>query len=162
MSSSKKPKDECSSVLPDHYNSIDELPIWNWNQIQTKSDFRYLLHDRKEELTDDHTTQLQGIWHAMQDDFFQRFGMNRRYMDILRKRVEIQRMRNRIWLEGKLHLNNFVHLKEKELEKMLSDDKVLSYDDTIVLLERSLRMQIDDKVMPTSRYYAHLGRLKAA
>jgi hypothetical protein len=62
------------------YDSIDVLPVWNWNQIHETGNLKHLMIDGKQ----DTPPGLQKLWLKLNQQYMDEFGISSKYRDYLR------------------------------------------------------------------------------
>lgn len=133
------------------YNSIDELPIWNWWRIHETGDLCYLYTS-----TSGNPEKVIDLWNALYNDYLKRYGLNESFLNYLDKKKRIALMKVDCIVNNKPHLQTFIEIEEKELK----DDYKHEQSDNnkvVVLLEKHLGFSLDVKTLPVAKYYTYLN-----
>ena len=100
-----KRKNSTYNLSKDTYQSIEFMPIWNWNKIMETRDLKYLF------LTGEGVVnkKLGDLWDKLQDEYIKIFGLDEKFL----KRLKL--------LKEKARLNyEFVETKNRFLNTLLS------------------------------------------
>ena len=138
--------------LPDHYESIDELPIYNWFKVHETSSFEYLLYVRKK-LERWEVRRLNELWMVLYKQYIERFGYSEQFIEVMSKKREIALLKVDYITSGDKSLKVFIQIAEKELEEMNGAD--VDFYESKSMLEKSLGFYIDIHKMTVAEYYSH-------
>ena len=100
-----KRKNSTYNLSESTYQSIEDMPIWNWNKIMETRDLKYLF------LTGEGVVnkKLGDLWDKLQDEYIKIFGLDEKFL----KRLKL--------LKEKARLNyEFVETKNRFLNTLLS------------------------------------------
>ena len=131
-----------------HYQSIDEIPLFNWQRC-LNGELKYVHLELKEE------TDNQESFNKLYDEFLQKRGVNKeykKYLDILKKKALLQ-------CEFLITKDNF-KLTQIEIEdaKIVSLQKTsesgLSIEKTLIYLGKWLGYRLDWKVITVTEFYS--------
>jgi len=131
-----------------HYQSIDEIPLFNWQKC-LNGELKYVHLEFKEE------TDNQEAFNKLYDEFLQKRGVNKeyqKYLDILKKKALLQ-------CEFLITKDNF-KLTQIEIEdaKIVSLQKTsesgLSIEKTLIYLGKWLGYRLDWKVITVMEFYS--------
>jgi hypothetical protein len=133
-----------------HYQSIEEVPLFNWQKC-LEGDVKYVNLETKED------SGNQEAFNKLYDSFLQKRGVNKeykKYLDILKKKAMLQ-------CEFLITKDNF-KLTQIEIEdaKIVSLQKTseegLSIDKTLIYLGKWLGYRLDWKIISVSEFYSIL------
>ena len=135
-------------MLEKYYQSIDEIPLFNWQKC-LNGELKYVHLELKEE------TDNQESFNKLYDEFLQKRGVNKeyqKYLDILKKKALLQ-------CEFLITKDNF-KLTQIEIEdaKIVSLQKTsesgLSIEKTLIYLGKWLGYRLDWKVITVTEFYS--------
>ena len=133
-----------------HYQSIEEIPLFNWQKC-LEGDVKYVNLETKEDSSN------QEAFTKLYDEFLQKRGVNKeykKYLDILKKKALLQ-------CEFLITKDDF-KLTQIEIEdaKIVSLQKTseegLSIDKTLIYLGKWLGYRLDWKIISVSEFYSIL------
>jgi hypothetical protein len=131
-----------------YYQSIDEIPLFNWQKC-LNGELKYVNLELKEE------TDNQEAFNKLYDEFLQKRGVNKeykKYLDILKKKALLQ-------CEFLITKDDF-KLTQIEIEdaKIVSLQKTsesgLSIEKTLIYLGKWLGYRLDWKVITVTEFYS--------
>lgn len=131
-----------------HYQSIDEIPLFNWQKC-LNGELKYVHLELKEEADN------QEAFNKLYDEFLQKRGVNKeyqKYLDILKKKALLQ-------CEFLITKDDF-KLTQIEIEdaKIVSLQKTsesgLSIEKTLIYLGKWLGYRLDWKVITVTEFYS--------
>ena len=135
-------------MLEKYYQSIDEIPLFNWQKCLS-GELKYVHLELKEE------TDNQEAFNKLYDEFLQERGVNKeykKYLDILKKKALLQ-------CEFLITKDDF-KLTQIEIEdaKIVSLQKTsesgLSIEKTLIYLGKWLGYRLDWKVISVTEFYS--------
>jgi len=135
-------------MLEKYYQSIDEIPLFNWQKC-LNGELKYVHLELKEEADN------QEAFNKLYDEFLQKRGVNKeykKYLDILKKKALLQ-------CEFLITKDNF-KLTQIEIEdaKIVSLQKTsesgLSIEKTLIYLGKWLGYRLDWKVISVTEFYS--------
>jgi len=138
----------------DYFNSIDDLPIWNWWKIAETSNLIYL-HKGGDYSKKDYT--LTTLWNKLQDEYLDEFGIT----DDFRKLLSLKKR----WIKGKANflisgdrfILNELDVIESDLNELEVDKEKVDKDNTLIMLEQKLNRGLDPKEISVKKYYKYIN-----
>ena len=109
--------------LPEHYDSIETLPMINWNRIHKKFDVSYLLL-KHYKLKEEQRSELEKVWDLIYKEFINTFGFGDQFNSIIEQKLKIARLQRKHIITGDDSISNFIRANEIqliELEKKGTD-----------------------------------------
>lgn len=104
------------SYLSKLWITIEEMPIWNWQQIIKGEGLSFLFKDQDKE--NEEKKELSELWFDLQDEHMREFGVD----DMLRRRIKLmiklRKLHSKFINTRERVLLNFIEMAEKELEAM--------------------------------------------
>ena len=141
-----------TTPLPDHYSTIEELPIYNWWKVHETGNFEYLLYTRKTSSKKE-VKKLARVWKSLYEQYIQRFGYTEQFIETMSKKREIALLKVDYITSGDKSLKVFIQIAEKELEEMTGEETDFYQGKS--MLEKSLGFYIDIHRMSVAEYYSH-------
>lgn len=141
------------------WESLEEMPVWNWQKVLETSDHHYLLREPEGGKDADILADLEKLWRKLQDAFIDRFGLSKRYVSIERKRLGVERLQLKYMSSGDKSLLPVIEVRKRELEAMIREqkqEKKQPFEEQVVLLETHLGFFIDTRKVSVSRYYTYI------
>lgn len=135
----------------DCYDSIYTLPVFNWWMGHKENDVSYVMHARKR-VNKKQSAFLQTIWKSIYDQYIDRYGFSDDLLDILRKRVEIAKLKV-LRAKGVATADTDIDIAELDLQKML--DEAHSEDNFFAskpAIQHILGYQINIKTTSVAEY----------
>ena len=145
-----------SNSLDKYYKSIIDLPVWNWWQLHEKSDYTFILLDKKSQVCDSAKRAVENL----QEDFINHFGIDPKYREQLKLRCDIELAWIKQAITGDKSSYLLIKVKEQKLKAMFTGEKESSYFTAVVALEKFLGRKIDVRKESTFDVYSYLNELK--
>ena len=139
-----------------YYNSIVDLPVWNWWQLHEKSDYTFILLDKKNKVCEFAKKAVDNL----QEDFINHFGIDPKYREQLKLRCDIELAWIKQAITGDKSSYLLIKVKEQKLKAMFTGEKESSYFTAVVALEKFLGRKIDVRKESTFDIYNYLNELK--
>lgn len=138
------------------YQSLDTLPMWNWNEIHAGGDLTLLIESRRLR----HPYYRQH-WAKLYDEFHRRFGMSKPFEEYLHKLKQATILTAEVALTGDavklLHLE-IIELELADLLKEKADD----FYSNNAALEKFMGFAIDPKKISVAEYYGKIKLMEKA
>jgi hypothetical protein len=140
--------------ISDHYSSIDELPVYLWDKMNSTGDVSFLLIKRKK-ITENMRAMLKKIRDKMHDEFIDEFGLSDAFLSITRNRIEIAKMKMQYVLDNDGSVLTFIEIAEQELDDQLKGTKKSNFLQSKVAIERELKFQINLRTTTVKEFYSY-------
>ena len=137
------------------YNSIDEMPIYNWFKCVELKDYSYCAKDRLK--ADLEACQIK--FSELYSEYIDTFGISQQLNDILSLQNEILVLKIDMVLSEDKAIKTFIELKELELADKLNV-KQSKHSDSIILIEKYRRFEVDEHKLSVLKYYNYLQAIK--
>jgi hypothetical protein len=151
---SKKP-----ILLPLHYDSIDVLPMLNWDKINKKNDLTYLLF-KPSKLNEKQIAELQKVWKKIYDEFINEFGFGDHFKSIMDLEIKIARLKLKKIIKNDQSIQNFINANEKMLFELKNKNVGGDVYDTKMAIEKKLGIRISLGDCTVMEFYKYLNSLK--
>ncbi len=140
------------------YESIEDMPVYNWFKCIELKDYSWCLVDKIEVKKDSDLQKLTDCFEKLYCQFIDRFGISKELQDIIDIQNQIKVLEIDLAL-GTKTAKIFLNIKYLELEdKMKSDGSKKSTHK--VAIERFLGFKIDLKTTTVTEYYEYLNELR--
>ena len=136
--------------LGKYYQSIDELPMWNWVRIYEQKDYRYLLKKGKKV---DRYADI--IYLKMQDELVDQHGVGDLFLKILRMKIKISLMQADQVLSGDRTSEIKVKILEDKIKEMEVGFKDVNIFGSVVSLEKAMGFKMDIKTLTVGEFYKY-------
>ena len=141
--------------LRNYYKSIKETPIFNWFEFQDTNDFSFLLKKGK---VNKHKFKA---FRMLQNEFIEVFGFDPKALELFRKKIDLQIMKNDIALTGDKSNQMFVDMLEIEIvESSPKDDEERNYLESVIAVEQMMKFKLNLKETTVFEFYSYIKQLK--
>ena len=138
----------------DCFNSIDELPIWNWWKCSETSNLVYL-HKNSDYKKEDFS--LFELWEDLNNQYFDEFGIGDRLIELMRlKKKWIIKKADYLLNENRFALTE-LDIIEAEMQDNADSGSRAKNSDTIIFLEEKLGREINPKEISVKKYYDYIN-----
>lgn len=145
--------------LPEHYTSIDYLPMLNWDKINKQNDLTYLLI-KPAKLNEEQVKELQKVWKAIYEEFISVFGFSEHFKDIVNLEIKIARLKLKRIIKNDNSLQNFIIANEKILAEVKSKNTVSNIFETKQIIEKKLGFRIPLAECSVREFYEYINSVK--
>jgi len=143
-----------------YYESIDELPIYNWRKINETNDLKYLLK-QKCGLTKKKFLILQQAWEKLYDNFLDTFGINDDFKKVMELKRDILVLKINMQMDKDPFIINFIEMKEVELNAIIkSGESGISFNEIKAHVAKFMGFAINEKETSTRDYYTYVELFK--
>ena len=136
------------------YDSIENLPVYNFNKINETGDLKYLLKGSLKVPQ----TKLEKCWIKIYDEFLTEFGLSEKFSQWLEKQKQIVAHIYNAYVEGKRHEINFVRLKEMQAEELMKGDEQ-KIGEVAAMISEYMHFPIDIRTITVYQFYHYLNRI---
>lgn len=140
------------------YQSIDELPVFNWFKIHEKNDLAYLLV-KKHKITGKMNEQLEEAWGNIYTEYLDTFGINNSFRQILLLKKEIACYELEMFIKGDKSIITFIKIAKWQLKKLLNEKPSSTIDEFKVQIERYMGFRLNTKEVTVKEYYTYINAL---
>lgn len=137
------------------YDSIDEMPIYNWFKCVELKDYSYCAKDRLK--ADLEACQIK--FSELYAEYIDTFGISQQLSDIISLQNEILVLKIDMVLSDDKAIKTFIELKELELADKLNV-KQSKTNTAKVAIEKYLGFRINEKEVTVKEYYDYLQAIK--
>ena len=138
----------------DYFNSIDELPIWNWWKIAETGNLIYLHKDSDYKGEDYKPIE---IWNKLQDEYLETFGITEDFRKILSLKKKWVEKKADYLITGKRLLLNEIGFIEADIKESMDSKITVDKEDTVIMLETKLNRELNPKEISVKKYYNYIN-----
>ena len=137
------------------YNSIEELPIWNWFKVFETNELKHIIIEGVVE-----DTILKDTWNKLFSEYIDIFGLDDNLVSHIKheKKIVLLELEYAIKKKAsdlfKIELE-MLKVQEKQSEKVQSD-----FMQVIAQVESALTRNIDEKKISVRKFYTYLKQLE--
>ena len=139
----------------DCFNSIENLPIWNWWKISESGSLGYLYKDENKHKENDNS--LIDLWVSIQDEYLEEFGITADFREVLTLKKRWVNQKAEYLITGERFLLNEIEEIEIDLKELDSAGVSVKKDDTLIMLEEKLSRELNPKEMSVKKYYNYIN-----
>lgn len=145
-----------------HYNSIDDLPIYNWNKVHETGELKHLLHDPSRKLKAPELNQLPALWRKIYDEYIERFGIGDTTLSMLEKEKRIAELQIEKIQTGDENIQTFIEIEEISLNRKKIEAEQMSVDfyETKANIEKCLGFMINAKICTVIEFYNYIKSIE--
>lgn len=140
------------------YQTIDDLPIYNWLKIAETNNFKWLVIRGKYT-----KEELEWIYELLMEEFIKTFGVSKQFKKLFNQKKKIAQLEAKYAITRKEHLKFKLKI-EKEKLKDLDPVKVEkeNFFNVIKEVEKHTKRTLDEKSISVRKFYTYLNDLKNA
>lgn len=136
------------------YNSIENLPIYNWNKINTTNDLRYLAKDYDNAKVD---KTYYDMFSQIYNQYYQHFGISDNLREYLKAKSSIEVMKYDYVVTNNSILLSRINIKEEEIQKLYESNQQ-DFFEQVEILTRWRKIPIDTKTMSVVEFNTILNQ----
>lgn len=145
--------------LPEHYDSIDTLPMLNWNRIHKESDVSFLCV-KNVSITERQKEGLKKVWEKIYKEYINAFGFGEKFEQIIEQKLKLSRLKNKLVITGDDSIDNFIRVAEIKLEEMEKQNVGGDIYRTKRLMEKHYGITISMTECSVREFYSALKDMK--
>lgn len=151
-----------------YFESLDELPIYNFWKVRETGDLVYLFQDWKSDEAEAASKRrvwrsvLVDLWRQMDAEFIENFAMTDEFFN----RLLIEKKIINLQLEYMISKSSVVRARLKgeqqklELNYHNEESKPVKLHEFIAGIEKYIGFQIDEKKISTNKVYSYVNQMK--
>ncbi len=147
--------------IPEHYTSIDYLPMLNWDKLKKREslDLGYLLL-KYQKIEDGQKQVLQNVWDCIQKEYIEVFGFGEHFKDIMNLEMKIARLQLKKIIKNDPSIENFIKSNQKLLLELKNKTVVGNLYKTKQAIEKHFGIRISLIDCSVREFYEYLNDLK--
>jgi len=137
----------------DYYNSIEELPLFNWWKFNETKDVKHFL----KVYSDVNTAKLlllETIYSKLMNQYTKEFGINEHLLLVLEKQIDIAKLKAD-FMNG-IGIITSIEVAEIELQELVRGVKGMGFYEIKALIEKQMGFRIDPNVTTVMEYYSYI------
>lgn len=146
-------------LYKDSYKSIDDLPIYNWNEIHRTGNLVYLLRERKK-LNEFEKVSLGRRWTKIYDEYIKHFGFSETFIKVIEKQMYIAELMIEKAETGDKTINTFIEIERRALEKLKEKTGDGDFYESKAMMEKQLGFTIDVKKCSVVEFYSYIKSIE--
>lgn len=140
------------------YNSIDDLPIYNFHKIMVSNDLRLLV---KNKLSDKqykrNIDKLGKKWVSLYDEYLDHFGLSKSYLKILELQTKIAKLICQRWEKDDKTLVSIIQIEQSKLNDLNGKkEKSSTFEEDIAVIEKYRKIGLDAKTTSVKMFYTYI------
>ncbi len=159
----KKSLQKKSDNLSQHelFDSIDNLPQWNWNQIHKTGNYNYLKKLASyRKIKEDNSKELEKVWFEIYNEFIEEFGLSKRYLELLSAKKTIALLQLEYVRTSERSILNDIEIEQIDLQNEFESKDEVRYESVIMAIEKRQSLPIDPKKITVYKYNNYLRTFK--
>lgn len=148
-----------------YYNSIENLPIWNFYKVKETGDLSYLFVDEKqhgEAMLKAIAKEVFEAWRAIDDRFLFEFGLSEQYVN----RLILEKKINELELDVLIYNNSISRARLKaekaKVEGIKEGEGKADLTEVLVNIEKFMSFSIDDKKVSVNKFFGYINLMRRA
>lgn len=137
------------------YTSINEMPIWNWNEILLSGDIRFIFKRCDGKIM----PSTHELWFILQDQYIEEFGLE----DNTKKRIKLLKEKARLNYEfiltGDRFINTLLSIVDVDLSELNKGEGVKFYTLKDHLEKYKGGVRIDPKITTVTEWFTALKNM---
>ncbi len=142
------------------YNSIEELPIGNFQKVMKNGDLKQMIV--KGTFKKKHIQKLENSWINCYNQYLQTFGLNKMYVLVLDQEEKIAKLICDRWIKDLKHLNGVIKHEEQVLKQMILPTKgeKKSFEEDLAIIQKHNGFVIDQKTTSVKMFFTYVKMLE--
>lgn len=151
-----KQQNSISNILIENcYQGIEDMPIWNWNQILQTGDLKYLFIKNSGRVS----KKIGDHWDNIQDQYIAEFGLDENYQKELKLLKKKASLNYEFIYTGDRFINTKLKIVEADLLSLKQDGKGIKFHDLKDRLEKYKGYRIDPKITTVIEWHYTLKNM---
>ena len=140
----------------DYFNSIEDLPIWNWWKIAETSSLIYLqkldFYDKE-----DYSYHAFELWNKLQNEYLEEFGITDEFRQMLELKKKWINKKSEFLLTGERFKLTEIDIIEVQINDTMTSKITVDKDDTLIMLEQKLGRELNPKNISVKKYFKYVN-----
>lgn len=139
----------------EYYQSIDEMPIYNWFKINETNDLKWISKDLQIDAKKN-IIILLSAWNKIFDEFIDTFGIPEKLKEIMEVKRDIFILQAQLALTKDRTIQIFIDIETEKLIKLMSKDKEQSTMQVKVYVEKFLGFKLNERETTVKEFYEYI------
>lgn len=139
----------------DYFDSIENLPLWNWWKIADTDNLIYLY---KRDVYEGEDWSLSAEWDGIISEFIDEYGLSNEYQEVLSLKKQWIDKRSEYLLNG---MDRFLMFESELIEIDIKEAMRVKIkgkkEDTLIMLEEKLKREIDPKKITVKKCFDYIN-----
>ena len=141
----------------DYFNSIDNLPIWNWWKIAESGNLIYLQKLEDYDGKEDYTMKAFELWNKLQDEYLDEFGITDEFRQMLTLKKKWIKAKTDFLVTGERFKLTEIDIIEAQISETMTTKVNVKKEDSMIMLEQKLSFPLDEKKLSVKKYYNYIN-----
>lgn len=149
------------------YDSIETLPVWNWDKIRSTDNLSFLIMTNEIKVNREKPNKfieviLAGKWKRIMSEYIDEFGFSNEFLTMLRLQKQLLILTADYYLTDDRKLITDIELKRKEIEliEKMNDKDKLSDLLSVTISLKQLGYPIDEHRTSVKEFYLICKRIE--
>lgn len=143
------------------YQSIDDLPQWNWDKVNSTGNYAYLkVLKTYRKIDHEVTDELTLRWEKIYDEFIEEFGLSAQYLKYIESKKQIARLQIEFVKTGNRMLLNEIEIEEMDFKSDFPLVESIGFEKIVHSIEKRQSFPIDAKAITVYKYNDYLRTFK--
>lgn len=139
------------------YTDIWTMPIYNWFKLLDTGNLGFINESSTLKAPDEvevvHSEELIETRHNLNNQFFKEFGQSQQTTTILKKKIELVKLKANFLHTGNKMNKTFIEIKEGEIKALSPDGAVFDYNKEVGLISRVTPYPLNTRKISVHEYH---------
>lgn len=145
-------------MLDNYYNSLEDLPMWNWWKVRSNADLNFLKVDYNKPTK----ANLSELFAKLENEYLEKFGAGKeseQLLDLLKRKIVNQAdlLMGKKWVSNHIKVIDF---QIEQLEKSTKGQPQQSLEEISGILSKYMGFRVDPKIESVVEFKAKLNLLE--
>ena len=145
------------------YNSIDNLPIWNFYQVKESGDLSFMYVDEArhgDPMTKKEAKELFDAWKAIDDRFLYEHGLTEQYVNRLIIEKKIIQLELEVLINNDSITRSRLKAEKAKIEGIKEQEGKANLTEVIVNVEKFMNFSIEEKKVCVAKFFGYIELMK--
>ena len=140
----------------DYFDSIEDLPIWNWWKIADSGNLIYMqkldYYDKE-----DYSIKAFELWNKVQNEYLEVFGITDEFRQVLALKKKWIKTKTDYLLTGERFKLTEIDIIDAQIKDTTANKIDVDKEDTLIVLEQKLNRELDPKKVSVKKYFKYIN-----
>jgi hypothetical protein len=141
------------------FNSLEDMPVWHWFQIQKTNDLKYMLVKTRK-VSEREVKPLELALKKLSNEYIDTFGISDEYRQILELNRDIKVLEIDFILTKDRSKLTMIELKKAELKAVVNGGSKMSVEKIKMQVDKYMHYDVDLKKVSVKQFYTYLEGIK--